>query len=166
MISIALDNQGWGGETDWEALADRAVRAALALSAFAALADDARAIEVSVTLSSDEEVHALNRQWRDKDKPTNVLSFPMTAPDEVATLPLGMEAMLGDIILAQGVCAREAAEKRIPFSDHATHLVVHGTLHLLGYDHMDEQDAEEMEALERRVLANLGISDPYIGDER
>ena len=115
--------------------------------------------EVSIVFTSDAEVQALNARWRGKDKATNVLSFPMA--DE--PLP-GSDAgrMLGDIVLAHGVCAAEAAERNIPVESHAAHLVVHGTLHLLGYDHeTSDADAEEMEDVERRALAALGIADPY-----
>jgi len=145
----------WDSRTDWARLAGRAVIAAVQESRHASLAEgDA---EVSVKFTSDEEVRALNAHWRGKDRPTNVLSFPMAAPEEVATAP-----MLGDIVLARGVCAAEAAEKGIAIADHAAHLVVHGTLHLLGYDHeTSDEDAEEMETIERRALASLGIADPY-----
>ena len=119
---------------------------------------------VSLVLADDEEVHALNLQWRAKDKPTNVLSFPMLSRDEV--LRAGGDdqapAMLGDMILAHGVCLREAAEKGISDQAHTSHLIVHGLLHLAGYDHeTGEAEAEEMEALERKALALLGMPDPY-----
>jgi probable rRNA maturation factor len=141
----------WDIKSDWAALAERAVRAAVAHSDFPALAET----EVSVKFTSDAEVRALNAAWRGKDKATNVLSFPMTDDPENAP-------MLGDIVLASGVCAREAAEKEVPVETHATHLVVHGTLHLLGYDHeTGDDDAEAMEAIERNALASLGIADPY-----
>ena len=122
-------------------------------------------VELSVRLASDAEVHALNSEWRGKDKPTNVLSFPMAEPDELEIADAaGPELMLGDIILARGVCAAEAADKGIPLESHAAHLMVHGTLHLLGYDHMDDDSAADMEAREMRALARLGIADPYGGD--
>jgi probable rRNA maturation factor len=161
MISIALDNQDWPGPLDWAELVERAVRAALAETPYAPLERADRDVEISITLTDDDAVHALNREWREKDKPTNVLSFPMTGPDEIDQLPPGMEAILGDIVVAHGVCAQEAAEKGITLADHATHLVVHGMLHLLGYDHMNDGEAEEMEALERRAMARLGLADPY-----
>jgi probable rRNA maturation factor len=141
----------WDSRTDWPRLAERAVLAAVAHSDFPGLADT----EVSVKFTSDEEVRALNAAWRGKDKATNVLSFPMAEEPEKAP-------MLGDIVLAHGVCAREAAEKAVAIETHATHLVVHGTLHLLGYDHeTSDADAEAMEEIERRALASLGIADPY-----
>jgi len=144
-------SEDWDTSTDWPALAERAVLAALAQTEFAGLADT----EASVKFTSDEEVRALNAAWRGKDKPTNVLSFPM------AETP-GNAPMLGDIVLAAGVCAREAAAKAVAIETHATHLVVHGTLHLLGYDHeTGDAEAEEMEEIERKALASLGIADPY-----
>ena len=121
------------------------------------------AVEVSVKLADDDEVHALNASYRGKDKPTNVLSFPMVQDDllqATANTDDG-EVLLGDIVLAEGVCAAEAAEKGVSVTDHATHLIVHGTFHLLGYDHMDDNEAEAMEALEIAALASLGLADPY-----
>jgi probable rRNA maturation factor len=161
MITLALEEQGWGAGPDWPKLVDQALRAAIAETPYADLAEVDREVEVSVTLGDDAAVQTLNKAWRNKDKPTNVLSFPMTSPEEMDDLPDGAEAMLGDIILAHGVCSREAAEKSITIADHATHLVVHGMLHLLGYDHMSEGEAEAMEAMEQRALARLGIADPY-----
>ena len=144
-------SEDWDSRTDWAALAEGAVRAAAAHSDYPDLADT----EVSVKFTSDAEVRALNAAWRGKDKATNVLSFPMADAPEGAP-------MLGDIVLAEGVCAREAAAKNVPMETHATHLVVHGMLHLLGYDHeTGDDDAEAMEAIERKALASLGISDPY-----
>jgi probable rRNA maturation factor len=144
-------SEDWDSITDWAALAENAVRAAAAHSNYPDLADT----EVSVKFTSDEEVRALNAAWRRKDKATNVLSFPMAEEPEGAP-------MLGDIVLASGVCASEAQEKNVPVATHATHLVVHGMLHLLGYDHeTGDVDAEEMEAVERKALASLGIADPY-----
>ena len=141
--------------TDWAALADRSVRAAVAKSRHSSLAGgDA---ELSVKFTSDDEVRALNAAWRGKDRPTNVLSFPMVEEYELARARL-----LGDVVLAYGVCAAEAAEKQVSVESHAAHLVVHGTLHLLGYDHeTGERDAEEMEEIERQALAAIGIADPY-----
>jgi probable rRNA maturation factor len=115
-----------------------------------------------VRLAGDEEVRGLNAHWRGKDKPTNVLSFPMAEPYELEQSDEdGPAIMLGDIILAHGVCEREAAEKGVSIDEHATHLVVHGTLHLLGYDHQADSDANDMERREADALARLGISNPY-----
>ena len=155
MLVEADISEEWGSGTDWSALADRAVRAAIANSRHPSLIE--RDTEVSVKFSSDAEVRSLNAAWRGKDKPTNVLSFPMAEGSA-----LDGEPMLGDIVLAHGVCAAEAATAGINVADHASHLVVHGTLHLLGYNHeTSDEDAESMEGIERRALASLGIADPY-----
>ena len=154
MIGVETDvSDDWDSRTDWPALARRAVHAAVAKSRHPGLADS----EVSILFTSDEEVRTLNAAWRGKDKATNVLSFPMAAEGDLDSAQL-----LGDIALAYGVCSREAAEKDVPMETHAAHLVVHGTLHLLGYDHeTGDADAEEMEEIERRALASIGIADPY-----
>jgi probable rRNA maturation factor len=154
----------WDSSTGWAELAERAVRAALAASGHPELGGAGPAIEVSVKFADDEEVRALNARWRGKDNATNVLSFPMVEPALLRALAAtgAGEVLLGDIVLAHGVCAREAGEKGAAIADHATHLVVHGTLHLLGYDHEEgEAAAEAMEAIERAALAGLGIADPY-----
>lgn len=150
----------WGDDVDWEALANRAAEATARIVPEIAHEN----LLVSLVMADDEEVHALNKQWRAKDKPTNVLSFPMLSRDEVLVAAANRNApgMLGDMILAHGVCAREAAEKGVSVETHATHLVVHGLLHLAGYDHeLGDAEAEEMENLERKSLALMGIADPY-----
>lgn len=120
-------------------------------------------LSASLLLTSDAEVHALNREWRQRDKPTNVLSFPMLERAELLALAGdGPPELLGDIALAYETCAREAAEKGIALEHHAAHLIVHGLLHLAGYDHeISPEDAEAMEALETKALAICGIADPY-----
>ena len=167
MLNVESDAEGWPEGTDWSALADRAVRAAINHSPDARFLTEPMTVEVSVKFTSDEEVHALNRDYRQKDKPTNVLSFPMVQEDLLDALDNSDdgEVLLGDIVLAHGVCVREAEEKGVSVEAHATHLVVHGTFHLLGYDHMTDQDAEEMEAAERDALASIGIADPYPVDD-
>ena len=166
MILVEADqSEDWDSSTDWAALAESGVRAAVGASDLARLIDSPIDVEVSVRFTDDEAVRALNAEWRGKDKPTNVLSFPMIEPELLGAVAAGGEgeALLGDIVLASGVCAREAGDKRITVADHATHLVVHGTLHLLGYDHEEGDDAAEaMEAIERSALASLGIADPYL----
>lgn len=120
-------------------------------------------LSASLLLTSDAEVHALNREWRQRDKPTNVLSFPMLAREDL--LALGAEGppeLLGDIALAYETCVREAADKGVRVEHHAAHLIVHGLLHLAGHDHeISAQDADAMEALETKALALMGIEDPY-----
>jgi probable rRNA maturation factor len=165
MILVETDvSEEWDSSTDWPQLGRKAVDTAVAASRHAALAESGIAVEVSLKFTGDAEVQALNASWRGKDKPTNVLSFPMFEADllgSLASAPDG-EILLGDIVLAHGVCAREAEEKGVGFCAHAFHLVVHGTLHLLGYDHEEgDLEAEEMEEIERRALAAVGIADPY-----
>lgn len=161
MLEVLVDaDPEWDSSTDWAALARAAARAAIAESAFPELGAKS-AVELSVRLAGDEEVRALNAQWRGKDRATNVLSFPMATPDELARAERAAELMLGDVILAHGVCTAEARDKALPLAAHASHLLVHGTLHLLGYDHHDDRDAEDMERREARALARLGIADPY-----
>jgi probable rRNA maturation factor len=153
----------WPDTLDWEARAADAVAAALALTPHAGLADAAPLVEVAVRLTDDAEVHQLNRDFRGKDKPTNVLSFPQVQDDLLESLANSDdgEILLGDIVLARETCAREAEEKGISLEDHATHLIVHGALHLVGYDHMDDASAGVMEALEVKALASLGLANPY-----
>jgi len=163
MLEIALDaDEEWDSSRSWEKLARTAAEAAIAESAFPQLAEADRPVEISVTLTGDEKVRELNAHWRGKDKPTNVLSFPMADERDLARANLAeSELLLGDIILARGVCEAEAADKGLSVEDHAAHLLVHGTLHLLGYDHHDDRDAADMEAREVRALARLGIANPY-----
>ncbi len=149
----------WPAEGEWEILAERAAMAAAQVAPELAHPR----LSGSVLFTSDKDVHALNAEWRGKDKPTNVLSFPMLERDELLDLaPEGPPEMLGDIALAHETCAREAQEKGIPVADHAVHLIVHGLLHLAGYDHeISDEDADAMEALETKALAVLGLADPY-----
>ena len=112
--------------------------------------------EVSLLLTDDAEVTALNARWRGQDKPTNVLSFPSAPADRLLD-----SATLGDVALAFETLKREAEAWGVPLQDHYRHLVTHGFLHLIGYDHETDDEAERMEALETRILAGLGVSDPY-----
>ncbi len=165
MIQIELSREDPWPEGEWEAIARRAAEAAIGRTPQGPLLTTEALVEISVRLTTDDEVHALNKQYRGKDKPTNVLSFPMVQPDLLDTVSQNSddgELLLGDIVLAHGVCATEAAERGISTADHATHLLVHGTLHLLGYDHMTDDEAESMEEIERQALASLGIADPYL----
>lgn len=111
--------------------------------------------ELTIRLVDDDESRTLNRDYRGKDNSTNVLSFPFETPPGIDL------ALLGDLVICHGVVAREAAEQNKSMANHYAHMVVHGTLHLLGYDHIDDGEAEEMEQLEREILASIGISDPY-----
>ena len=161
-VQLEIEVDGWpepAGNGDWETLASRAAEAVASVEA--SLANPR--LEASILFTSDAEVHELNKGWREKDKPTNVLSFPMLERDELVALPSdGPPVLLGDIALAHETCAREAGEKNATLEDHATHLVIHGLLHLAGLDHeISPADAQEMESLELKALALLGLPDPY-----
>jgi probable rRNA maturation factor len=191
MVEVELDQtDDWGTNQDWQQLSEKAIKQAFQAADFAV----PPGTSISISLSDNDEVRALNAQWRGKDRPTNVLSFPMLAEKELnrlnqprhpefisgSILPQKPDAeiaewmlkhvqhdgamsevLLGDLILAYDICAAEAKEKGIPLSQHVTHLIIHGTLHLLGYDHIDDEKAEHMEALEVKALASLGLPNPY-----
>lgn len=165
MLDIAVQREGGWPDLDWDTIGAQAAAAAVAQTPFGMLADADAVIEIAVRLTDDAEVHQLNSQYRGKDKPTNVLSFPMIEPDLIEALTQNSddgEVILGDIVLAHGVCAAEAEEKGFTVQQHATHLIVHGVLHLLGYDHQGDSEAEAMESMERAALQTLGIPDPYL----
>jgi len=150
----------WQDLPDAEAVIQRAIDAAAQLSDA-----DVGDAEIAVMLTNDAGIRTLNNNWRGIDKPTNVLSFPALQP----TGPLGEDdppRMLGDIAIAYETMRREADEAQKPFEHHLSHLTVHGFLHLIGYDHETDDEAEEMEALETKILAQLGIPDPYADRER
>ncbi len=157
-IDIAIEAD-WPSALDW---ADIAFRAGEAAAEAAPELGNPR-LSVSLLFADDAMIHELNRDWRARDKATNVLSFPMIERDQLVALsPDGPEEMLGDIALALETCAREAADKGVALEDHAAHLIVHGLLHLAGHDHeLGEAEAEAMEGLERFALAKMGIADPY-----
>jgi probable rRNA maturation factor len=163
LIDVALLCEDPWTEDGWEAIAERTALSTISATPHADLATTSAAIEISIRLTSDAEVQTLNEQYRQQDKPTNVLSFPMVQPDLIDALANtdDGEVLLGDIVLAYETCEREAQERGVRLDDHATHLIVHGVLHLLGYDHMTDADAEQMEAIERDVMASLGLHDPY-----
>lgn len=162
-LDIALEAE-WPAATDWEALAARAAETTISL---APELGNPR-LSASLVFADDAELHALNSEWRGKDKPTNVLSFPMLEREELLDLdPDGPPELLGDIALSLETCAREAQEKGVALEHHATHLVVHGLLHLAGHDHeTSPEDAAVMEALEIKALALMGIADPYGDNDR
>ena len=146
MIEVEIEDAAWTSALpDAAAVAERAATAALGTVEG----------DVVVLLTDDATVQDLNARFRDRDRPTNVLSFP--AADSAAP-------HLGDLVLAFGVCAAEAAAQGKTLADHLSHLTVHGVLHLLGRDHVDEAEADEMEAEERSILASLGVADPYRTD--
>ena len=158
-LELDIDVEAPWPPAGWEALAERAAAAAAAVAP--ELANER--LSTSVLFTSDAEIHTLNREWRQRDKPTNVLSFPMLERADLLDLaPEGPPELLGDVALAHETCAREAAEKGVPLEHHATHLIVHGLLHLAGHDHeISAADADAMEALETKALAICGIADPY-----
>ncbi|OCK57781.1 rRNA maturation RNase YbeY [Bradyrhizobium sp. LMTR 3] len=149
----------WQTEPEAEAVIHRAINAAAEI-ADAGVGDT----ELAVMLTDDAGIRTLNSNWRGIDKPTNVLSFPALQP--AAGAPADAPRMLGDIAIAYETTRKEADEEEKPFDHHLSHLAVHGFLHLIGYDHEKDDDAEAMEGLEREILAQLGIPDPYAGRER
>jgi probable rRNA maturation factor len=149
VIDVSREDDAWPPVDD---LIEGAVGRALAVAGLA----HATGAELSIVLTNDAGIRQVNGAWRGKDKATNVLSFPAVPQEEIAAAPL-----LGDIILARETIAAEAAEAGRRFEDHLSHLVIHGLLHVFGYDHENEADAQIMETLETRILAELGIADPY-----
>ncbi|MGP1627376.1 MAG: rRNA maturation RNase YbeY [Aggregatibacter segnis] len=127
--------------------------------ATAAVQPQSDEVEMTVRIVDEAESHALNLNYRGKDRPTNVLSFPFECPDEVE-LPL-----LGDLVICRQVVEREAQEQDKPVMAHWAHMVVHGSLHLLGYDHIEDDEAEEMESLETQIMTGLGFADPYLSEK-
>ena len=144
-LDLRIEAAGWTKEIgEAEAVCQQALNAALAITGVKG--------EVALLLTDDEEMHALNREWRKNDKPTDVLSFPADEMDA---------PFLGDIAIGLGVSRGDADTRGLKLTEHLSHLVIHGYLHLLGYDHIIEEEAREMEALEIQALASLGIGDPY-----
>jgi len=148
-VDIEIEDEAWlAAEPETEALVWRAAQAVLDAHA------DIEGHGIVILLADDDSVRALNREFRQKDHATNVLSFP--APQEG-----NPEGLIGDIALAFGICQREAIEQGKPLAHHLQHLVAHGVLHLLGYDHESDDEAQAMEAFEREILAGLDVPDPY-----
>ena len=150
-VQVASDAAGIPASEDIRDWVERAVQAV----------NPGRDADVSVRIVDEQEMQALNRSYRDQDKPTNVLAFPAS---DAGFVPPGEVPLLGDIVVCAGVVAREADEQGKPPGHHWSHMLVHGTLHLLGHDHVTDSQAQAMEALERRILDSLGIADPYAGN--
>jgi probable rRNA maturation factor len=148
-VEIVRHGDAWAPGEVTDAMLERAARAALD----AAPAVQPGSYHVTLVLTADDEMRTLNRTWRGKDAPTNVLSFPADQ--------LGEPGFLGDVVLAHETMREEAREQNLALQDHAAHLVVHGVLHLLGFDHGDDAEAERMEDVECTALASLGVADPY-----
>ena len=159
LTEVLVVAECWQTEPDAEAVIHRAIDAA------AEIADaDVGEAELAVMLTDDAGIRTLNKNWRGIDKPTNVLSFPALQP--TASAPPDAPRMLGDIAIAYETTRKEADDEEKPFDHHLSHLAVHGFLHLIGHDHENDDDAEAMEGLEREILAQLGIPDPYADRER
>lgn len=156
-VDVLRQDARWPDDSRAQALMRRAGE-----EAFRAAAPAGRAGEIAIVLTNDAQVRELNRRWRGKDAATNVLSFPLRTPVH----PAGACPSGGDIVLAYETVAREAEASGIALLDHAAHLIVHGTLHLLGHDHERDEEAEIMEALEGRVLEGMGIRNPYADEAR
>ncbi len=153
-VDFSLQSGSWPDQTELAILLDTVMSSASAHCPF----DMPSGAEVSVVFCDDANIQTLNNEFRDEDKPTNVLSFASNDGLELKS----WSPLLGDIILAQETIEREADTQSKTFKDHLTHLLVHGFLHLVGYDHMNDEDAEVMENMERKILASLNIADPYL----
>jgi probable rRNA maturation factor len=160
IIEVLVVADCWQAEADAEAVIHRAIEIAVEIAD-----TDAGEAELAVMLTDDSGIRTLNSNWRGIDKPTNVLSFPALQP-AVSGGPDDAPRMLGDIAIAYETTRKEASDEQKPFDHHLSHLAVHGFLHLIGHDHENDADAEIMEALETRILAQLGIPDPYADRER
>ena len=154
-IEVLVVAECWAAEADAEAVVHRAIETAAAMAEA-----DTGGAELAVMLTDDSGIRTLNKNWRGQDKPTNVLSFPALQPTGQPSSDAAPR-MLGDIAIAYETTRREADDEQKPFDHHLSHLAVHGFLHLVGYDHETDDDAEAMEAVERAILTELGIPDPY-----
>lgn len=169
IVSISVENPRWR-DTDFgvplENLLETMVRTSL-MSADAPALNAAENTEVSLILMDDQTIHSINREYRGFDKPTNVLSFPQLQPKEVKSTSLKNRSFLplGDILVSLDTIEKEAADQGKDLQDHLAHMIVHGCLHLLGYDHMNNGQADEMETLETAILTGLGYAPPYDNDD-
>ena len=154
-LDIIIEAPQWNAVPGVEPALRRAISAAAAPALDGAIG--AAPAELAIVLTNDAAIRELNRQWRGHDRPTNVLSFPSGAPS-----PAAGPRLLGDVVIAYETTAQEAHSQGVPFDHHLAHLAVHGFLHLLGYDHESDADAEAMECLEREILARIDVPDPYV----
>lgn len=156
-IDVAIQDPAWEEMAAIETLVLGTVRTAMQMAVKPKIAED-KDLEISIVLANDDLIHVLNREYRGKDKPTNILTFAALDAEE----PQGTDMInLGDVVLSYQTIEREAKEQGRFLQDHVTHLVVHGVLHLLGYDHHDDDEANNMESLEIRILEKLGVQNPY-----
>jgi probable rRNA maturation factor len=167
LTEVLIVADGWRTEPDVEAVIHRAIETAAGIvnAGFVDGGADIGEAELAVMLTDDPGIRTLNGNWRGIDKPTNVLSFPALQPTG-RTAPDDAPRMLGDIAIAYETTRKEADDEQKPFDHHLSHLAVHGFLHLIGYDHENDDDAEAMETLEQQILAQLGIPDPYADRDR
>ncbi len=157
-IDVAIQDPAWGDIPNIEGLVLTTVRTALQMAKLPQKIDGKK-LEISFMLANDELTHVLNREYREKDKPTNILTFAALDDEQE---PMGPDTIsLGDVVLSFQTIEREAREQGRFLQDHITHLVAHGTLHLLGYDHIEDHEATDMETLEIRILEKLGVQNPY-----
>lgn len=159
IVDIAIQDPAWEKVEGVNKTIEHAVRTSIQHATTPHLEDD-RPLELSIVLANNDLVQVLNREYRGKDKPTNVLTF--AALDDETSPDHGGPISLGDVFLALETLLAEAKDQQKPFGDHLKHLCVHGTLHLLGYDHLEEDEANIMETLEIRILQKLGVQNPYI----
>ena len=164
MITCDLDiNTLWDKKVDWLSLAEVSILKSIKYSYYSNLIDSNKNVSISITLSDNHQLHSLNKEYRSKDRPTNILSFPLLDHTQLQTIEdyPTPEILLGDLILSYDMCNKEALEKNISIEHHYQHLIVHGILHLLGYDHIEDKDADIMQSIEIKALEILGIDNPY-----
>jgi probable rRNA maturation factor len=156
-LALLIEDERWSDEANLLALAETALK-----TAYEMVEDELpQDTQLSLVFTNDAQIKTLNSDWREKDKATNVLSFPALSDEDWDNLAQLPEVLLGDIILAFETIEREAIEADKTFNDHLSHLIIHGFLHLLGFDHIEDTMAEEMEGLEIKILAKLNIDNPY-----
>lgn len=166
-VDLVVNHDSWeSAGIELDDFAEAVIGVAISMAALPPELDN-RDIEVCVVLTDDAEIHTLNRDYRGMDKATNVLSFANLDSDSVEheLAPEDMPFALGDVIIAWETMQREALEQHKKFEDHLRHMLIHGTLHLLGYDHMDDAEAQEMESLEIKILETMNVENPYADDQ-
>jgi len=163
MIEIDLDIGDWDKQVNWHMLCEKSIYSIIENSSYSDITHSSYKFSISITLSSNDHVCTLNKQYRGKDKPTNILSFPMIEPKILENINAinTPESLLGDLVLSHEICKEEAKDKEIAIEAHFQHLIAHGMLHLLGYDHIEDEDAEIMQNIEINALNEINIDNPY-----